>query len=276
VTVTSIAVLVGKAWAVAAVLQLALWAVQQRTRNAGIVDVGWALSFALVIALFATRAAAPAAAWAPIAVVTAAWSLRLGGYLIARGAARAPEDGRYADLRARWASRASPRFFVFFQAQAALTGILSTAFVVPFVAVPWDGGWLRGLGAAISVVGIAGEATADAQLARWRRDPARRGQVCDAGLWRYSRHPNYFFEWCVWLGYAVYGLAFWPYGVIALFPQTLLLCSILFVTGIPPTEAQAIRSKGDAYRAYQSRVSRFIPRPSRRLPAGLRAESSRE
>ncbi|MEO7735913.1 MAG: DUF1295 domain-containing protein, partial [Kofleriaceae bacterium] len=220
------------------------------------------LSFALVVGLFAWRAGAPVAGWAPIAAITIAWSLRLGGYLIARGAARAPEDGRYADLRARWGAGAAPRFFVLFQAQAALTGLLSTAFVVPFLAQPWDSGWLRALGAAISVAGIAGETTADAQLARWKR--AHPGAVCDAGLWRWSRHPNYFFEWCVWLGHAVYGLAFWPYGAIALFPQALLLCSILFVTGIPPTEKQSIASRGDAYRAYQARVSKFVPWPPKR------------
>src|SRR6185295_16436971 len=119
-------------------------------------------------------------------------------------------------LRQRWAPHAASRFFVFFQAQAALTGILSTAFVVPFVAAPWDSGWLRALGAAISVAGIAGEALADAQLARWKRDPSHRGQVCVAGLWAYSRHPNYFFEWCVWVGYAVYGLAFGASGLLGL------------------------------------------------------------
>jgi len=260
--IAQIALRVGEAWAVAAGLQLALWGVQQRTRNAGIVDVGWALSFALVIALFAARAGEPVAGWAPLAVLVAAWSVRLGGYLIARGAARAPEDGRYADLRQRWAPRAAGRFFVFFQAQAALTAILSTAFVVPFVAAPWDGGGLRAIGAALAATGILGEAMADAQLARWRR--TRPGEVCEIGLWRWSRHPNYFFEWCVWFGYAIHGLAFAPYGLIALFPQALLLCSILFVTGIPPTEKQSLRSKGDAFRAYQARVSKFIPWPPKR------------
>ncbi|HEX4423618.1 MAG TPA: DUF1295 domain-containing protein [Kofleriaceae bacterium] len=252
---------VGQAWLLAAGLQFVLWLVQQRTRNAGIVDVGWALSFAPVAALFAARATAPLAAWGPLALLVIVWSVRLGGYLIARGAARLPEEGRYVELRRRWAPRAGSRFFVFFQAQAALTGILSIAFVVPFVAAPWDPGWLRGLGAAITAIGIAGEATADAQLARWKRDPARRAQVCTAGLWGYSRHPNYFFEWCVWLGYAIHGLAFAPWGLIAFVPQALLLCSILFVTGIPPTEKQSLRSRGDAYRAYQARVSKFIPWP---------------
>jgi len=262
--IADLALRVAEAWALAAALQLALWLVQQRTRNAGIVDVGWAASFALVAGLFAWRATAPAAAWAPIAAIVAVWSARLSAYLVARGAVRAPEEGRYADLRRRWGRRASRNLFVFFQAQAALTGLLSTAFVVPFLAAPTGPTWPRALGAAVALTGIAGETLADAQLARWKRDPAHRGRVCDAGLWAWSRHPNYFFEWCVWIGHAIYGLAFLPWGLIALAPQAILLASILWVTGIQPTEMQAIRSKGDAYRAYQRRVSAFVPRPPKR------------
>ena len=261
----AVLVRLAEAWALAAALQLVLWLVQQRTRNAGIVDVGWAVSFALVIALFATRATAPATTWAVLAVIVAVWSLRLGGYLVTRGAARSPEEGRYADLRARWGTAASPKFFVFFQAQAALTGILSTAFVIPFIAGPRDGTLaFRIAGAALSIIGLLGETIADAQLARWRRDPANKGKVCDTGLWSHSRHPNYFFEWCFWLGLAVYGIAFAPAGLIALLGQGIILGSILGVTGIPPTENQALRSKGEAYRAYQARVSRFIPLPPKR------------
>ncbi|MBA3451758.1 MAG: DUF1295 domain-containing protein [Deltaproteobacteria bacterium] len=261
----AVLVRIAEAWALAAVLQLVLWMVQQRTKNAAIVDVGWALSFALVIALFAWRATSCVCGWGVIAAIVVAWSLRLGGYLISRGAARSPEEGRYVDLRARWAPNEGRRFFVFFQAQAALTGLLASAFVVPFIAEPRDGSaWLRALGGAIAIVGILGESISDAQLARFKRDPAHAGQVCDVGLWGFSRHPNYFFEWCVWLGYAVYGLAFGAWGLIALAPQALLLTSILFVTGIPPTEMQSIRSRGDAYRAYQKRVSKFVPWPPKR------------
>jgi len=262
--IRELAIRVAEAWTLAAALQLALWAIQQRTRNAGIVDVGWAASFALVAGLFAWRATAPLAAWAPIAAIVVAWSVRLTAYLVARGAASSPEEGRYVELRRKWAGRASRNFFVFFQAQAALTGLLSTAFAVPFLATPGRLGPLRFLGAAVALAGLLGETLADAQLARWKRDPAHRGQVCDAGLWAYSRHPNYFFEWCVWLGHAIYGLAFWPWGLIALAPQAILLASILWVTGIPPTEAQSIRSRGEAYRAYQRRVSKFVPLPPKR------------
>jgi steroid 5-alpha reductase family enzyme len=254
---------VAEAWALAATLQLVLWLVQQRTKNAGIVDVGWAASFALVVGLFAWRSTQPIAAWGPIAAMVAIWSVRLTGYLVSRGAARSPEEGRYVELRRKWSPREARRFFVFFQAQAALTGVLSTAFVVPFVQAPSDSGLVRWIGVALAGLGILGETRADAQLARWKRDPANQGKVCDTGLWRYSRHPNYFFEWCVWIGYAIYGLSF-PHGFIAIAAQAIIIASIWFVTGIPATEAQAVRSKGDLYRDYQRRVSRLIPRPPQR------------
>ncbi len=245
-------------WAVCATAQAALWLVQQRTKNAGIVDVGWALTFALVVALFALRTHH----LPPLALVTLAWSLRLGAYLIARGAASGAEEGRYADLRARWAPHAARKFFIFFQAQAALTAILSTAFVVPFVRTP-SPEWPLWAGAALSAIGVVGETVADAQLARFKR--AHTGRVCDVGLWAWSRHPNYFFEWCVWLGYAISGFAFAPIGLVALAPQAIILASIFGVTGIPPTEKQALRSKGEAYAEYQRRVSRFVPMPPKRV-----------
>ncbi len=149
-----------------------LWLVQQRTRNAGIVDVGWAGSFAGVAGLFAWRAASPIEAWLPIAVIVTAWSARLTGYLIARGPLARPRRAATPPC-ARSGAAASRRLFVFFQAQAALTGLLSTAFVVPFVATPDGPGWLRAAGATVSAIGILGETIADAQLARWKRDPAQ-------------------------------------------------------------------------------------------------------
>ncbi|HEY0483251.1 MAG TPA: DUF1295 domain-containing protein [Kofleriaceae bacterium] len=259
--IDAVLVRLGEAWLVCAAVQLALWWIQEHTHNAGIVDVGWAGSFTAVAVLFGATASSSAGAFLPIGLAVVLWSTRLAGYLISRGAATGPEEGRYATLRQRWAPRASRRFFVFFQAQAALAAVLASAFVVPFVAEPWDGGALRVLGVGLAVTGVAGEALADAQLAGWKREPSNRGRVCDAGLWRYSRHPNYFFEWCVWIGYAVHGMAFAPWGLIAVVPQAIILGSILGVTGIPPTEIQALRSKGDLYRDYQKRVSKFIPMP---------------
>ncbi len=121
-------------------------------------------------------------------------------------------------------------------------------------------GLLDGIGVVVWLVGLGGEAIADRQLAAFRADPRQRGRVCQAGLWRYSRHPNYFFEWLHWWGYvalAVHSPLWWmPLAGVAAMGYT-----ITRVTGIPPTEAQAIRSRGDAYRAYQRTTSAFVPWP---------------
>jgi steroid 5-alpha reductase family enzyme len=252
------------AWSLVAGLQLALWLVAQRTRNAGIVDVGWAASFTAVIAVFALHARTPVQVFAPMAVVVTAWSVRLAGYLIYRGAASSPEEGRYQELRRRWAPHAGRSFFVFFQAQAALTAVLSVSLVTPFVAAPYPSlTALAWLGTAVAAVGVLGESVADAQLDRFRRAHAGEKKVCDVGLWSTSRHPNYFFEWLVWVGHALHCLAY-PGGWIALSGQAIIFLSIWKVTGIPATEEQALRSRGDAYRRYQETTSVFVPWPQKR------------
>ena len=113
------------------------------------------------------------------------------------------------------------------------------------------------------VVGVVGETVADRQLLAFKRDPANRGRTCRTGLWRTSRHPNYFFEWILWCGFGLLGYAA-PWGWTGLAAPLLILCSIVFVTGIPPTEAQALASRGDDYRAYQRTTSAFVPWPPRR------------
>lgn len=256
-------VLVG--WSFAAALQLVLWLIQQRTRNAAIVDVGWSASFSLLAVWFAIQAQTSFATFAPMAAIIVAWSVRLTVYLIGRGAATGPEEGRYVELRQRWAPHASRSFFIFFQAQAALAAVLAFSFVTPFVHAPYPGfELLRWIGTGLSALGIVGETVADLQLARFRRQHAGQGLVCDVGLWRTSRHPNYFFEWLVWVGHALHCLAY-PVGWVALSGQALIFASIWKVTGIPATEEQALKSRGDAYRAYQKRVSAFFPLPPKRL-----------
>ena len=250
-------------WAAAAALQLALWAYARRVGNWAWVDVGWSASFALGVGVWiAWHGDAP---W-PLAALILAWSLRLAIHLARDRVIGHPEEGRYVELRRRWGrgGDGAGAFFVFYQAQALLAAVLAVAMVVPFVAAPVDDrAALRWVGLAIGVAGLITEAVADAQLAAWKRVPAHRGQVCDVGLWRWSRHPNYFGEWCVWIGYAVYALAY-PWGAIAALGPAIILASIWKVTGIPATEAQALRSRGDAYRRYQAVTSPFVPWPPRR------------
>jgi len=124
-------------------------------------------------------------------------------------------------------------------------------------------GQLEWAGAALWLVAISGEALADAQLSAFKRDAANAGRVCDAGLWRYSRHPNYFFEWLIWVSYFLFACAS-PWGWVGIISPACILYLLLRVTGIPATEEQSLRSRGDAYRRYQERTSPFVPLPMRR------------
>ena len=141
--------------------------------------------------------------------------------------------------------------------QAGLAVLLSAPFLIaaldpqPLSAVEYTaaGLWLAAL---------AGELEADRQLTGFKADPANRGRVCDAGLWRYSRHPNYFFEWIIWVAFSLFAITS-PWGAIGLVSPSLILYFLLRVTGIPATEAQAVRSKGDASRHYQETTSAFVP-----------------
>jgi steroid 5-alpha reductase family enzyme len=243
-----------------AVMFLAVWAVAARIRNAGIVDIAWAGGFSVIASLYA----ALGEGWAPrralIALMTVAWSLRLAGYLYGRVMGEHPkEDGRYVELRRRWAGRnVDLRFLVFFQVQALLDVALSVPMLLASVNTAAAFHPLEWAGAGLWFVAVAGESLADHQLARFRADPVNKGQVCQVGLWHYSRHPNYFFEWLVWCAYFVFAAAS-PWGWLSVYCPLLMLYFLFRVTGIPATEEQAVRTKGDAYREYQRTTSAFVP-----------------
>lgn len=245
-------------WLGAAVFMAALWIWQIRTANAGIVDVGWAFS----IGALAVFAALQSDAWWPRRLVVGAagaiWGGRLAWHLLRDRILGRPEEGRYATLRENWKEHLQPAFFVFFQAQALLAVVLALPF---FLALrqPTPGWTAADLGGVcVWAIGVLGESLADRQLKRFKDDPANRGRSCRAGLWRYSRHPNYFFEWIVWCGMATFALGA-PNGWLACLSPALILFFIFRVTGIPPTEAQALRSRGDDYRRYQRETSVFFP-----------------
>jgi steroid 5-alpha reductase family enzyme len=148
--------------------------------------------------------------------------------------------------------------FCFFQTQAALLVLLSVPFLLAAqnAAPGWHPRELLGL--VLWLLALGGEALADAQLARFKRDPRQRGRVCDVGLWRLSRHPNYFFEWLVWVAFALFASAS-PWGWVSAYCPALMLFFLLKVTGIRYTEDQLLRSKGEAFRKYQQRTSAFVP-----------------
>jgi steroid 5-alpha reductase family enzyme len=118
--------------------------------------------------------------------------------------------------------------------------------------------WHDWLGIGIWLLAFTGEVVSDRQLNRFRRDPANKGKVCQVGLWRYSRHPNYFFEWLHWWAYVLIGIAS-PWWWVTIAGVVVMYVFLTRVTGIPYTEQQAIRSRGDAYRRYQETTNVFFP-----------------
>ena len=241
------------------------WIVQQRTGNSGWVDTIWTFSVGLVGAVAALW---PFSAEAPCRRGNGWWRRwsrpgRCASALhIAVRSAGIHDDPRYAEYARQWGDDAPRQMFVFLQQQAL--GSIPLVFAI-FVAAQLPAAGLRlqdVLGALILFAGIAGEGIADAQLKRFRDDPANKGKVCDAGLWRWSRHPNYFFQWFGWLAYPVIAIApGYPWGFAALLAPVFMFWILNYVTGVPPLEEQMARSRGEAWRAYQSRTSRFFPLP---------------
>ena len=246
------------------ILLAVAWVVQQRTGNSGWVDTIWTFAVGGVGAAAAlwpmAGSALPARQWL-IAALSLVWALRLGLHIAIRTAG-ITDDPRYAAFAAEWGLNAPRRMFIFLQNQAF--GSIPLVFAI-FVAAQTPVAALRTqdfIGVAILLIAIVGEAAADSGLKRFRTNPANTGRVCDVGLWRWSRHPNYFFQWFGWLAYPVIAIdPGYPWGTAALLAPIFMYWILNYITGIPPLEAQMLRSRGDAYRAYQAQTSKFFPLP---------------
>jgi steroid 5-alpha reductase family enzyme len=243
--------------AVAAVM-LILWLIHLPMKNAAIVDAGWAGGLAILAVFYASAGGGyPLRAWVMAAMVSV-WGLRLAFYLLFTRVIGHPEEGRYQELRREWKTNIPLKFLGFFEFQALLCVFLSGPFLFAAVNSSPLLGPLEYAGSGLWVVALIGEIAADTQLSRFKSKPGNRGKLCDVGLWKYSRHPNYFFESLIWIAYALFALGS-PRGWIGILSPLLILYFLLKVTGIPATEAQALRSKGEVYRRYQETTSMFIP-----------------
>lgn len=249
----------------------AAWAIAIRSGKSGWVDAIWS---------FATGAAGVAVTLVPlpgwpqsttrpaiVALLAAIWSIRLGWHIVAR-TLQGGDDPRYAQLRSEWGKDFPRRLFLFLQVQAGAALLLALSiFAAARNPAPQlqIGDWL---GIAILVIAILGEGLADRQLARFRENPANRGKVCDVGLWGFSRHPNYFFEWLGWLAYVAIALDFTgahAWGWVAVSGPLFMYWLLVHVSGIPPLEAHMLKSRGEQFRAYQARVNAFWPGPPRSI-----------
>lgn len=245
--------------AVLAAVSLLFWR-HQAIKNATSIDAWWALGIGVHTAFLAWFADGDPLRRAVVAALVGAWALRLAGHLYFHRVRTGVEDGRYARFRRDWSAAA---FYFLYVAQGVLIYALPFSLLGAFAkrgrfpdaadaaGLVWWAGCLLGV------------ALADRQLARFRANPANRGKTCREGLWGWSRHPNYFFEWLLWCAYIPLAAGS-PYFWAALIGPSLLLFFLLKVSGVPPTEAQALASRGDDYRDYQKRTSVFFPLPPKR------------
>src|SRR4051794_13442234 len=229
------------------ILMAGAWLVRERTGNSGWVDTIWTFSLGLVgagAALWPVAGAAPNARQWLVAGLVAIWSLRLGTHIAIRTAG-ITDDPRYAAFAKEWGVDSPRKMFVFLQNQGF--GSIPLVFAI-FVAARLPGDALRlqdYLGAAILLAGIAGEALADRQLKTFRSDPTNKGLVCDIGMWRGPRHPNYFFEWFGGLLYPVIALSYaYPWSLAALLAPLFMYGILRHVPGFPPLEEQMLKSRG--------------------------------
>lgn len=240
-------------------MMLVCWAFSEKIRNAGIVDILWAASYGLLALVFAMTLPGLADRRMLLLAAVLPWSFRLASYLFQRFKREFPhEDGRYRAMRDAWKEKACMNMLWVFLFQGFLIIVLS----IPLAVIAADSTpQLRTtdyIGAALCLFGFAGEWVADHQLSVFKHVPENKGKVCTAGLWNYSRHPNYFFEWLVWVG--IYTMAInSPGGIFTVFAPALMLFLLTKVSGVKMTEEQAAKSRGEAYVLYTKTTSPFVP-----------------
>lgn len=253
----------GAAVAVAA-LMVGTWLVSLVLRNASIVDITWGLGFVVVAWVSALRADAASGAASVLVAMVTVWGLRLGVYLFWRNHGNG-EDYRYVAMRRRWGKR----FWLIslatvFVLQGALMWIVSLPVQVAHVGDARDGalaGVALVIGLALYAIGLLFEVVGDAQLARFKADPTNEGKVMRSGLWRYTRHPNYFGDACVWWGVGIVAQAvtgtWW-----ALLGPLVMNILLLRVSGVALLE-RSLRKRKPDYAEYVRTTSAFVPRPPR-------------
>ncbi len=245
------------------------WRVQEVTRNTGWIDVFWTFGVGSVsvIASLVPLSSDPLSPSRRImvAALVALWSFRLGRHILLR-TTTVGDDPRYRRWIVQWGADARRRMFWHLQTQAAVGLLFATAVILAAHNAHPRLHIQDLVGFVVLILAIIGESIADRQLRHFKADPTQRGKICDIGLWAWSRHPNYFFEWMCWLAYPVIAIDLSgdnPYGWLALAAPACMYWILMYVSGIPPLEEHMLITHGDTFRAYQRRTSAFVPLPPR-------------
>jgi steroid 5-alpha reductase family enzyme len=231
-----------------------VWLLYRVTKNPSIVDVAWAAGLTVSGLIYLWSEPVNLRLFV-ISGLLLIWGLRLGGYLWFTRIRKSIIDKRYIKLSENWKIAKSLGFFLNFQLQGLFILIISIVFLFAVTGTGQTLSWVDGLGVWLVVTGIIGETIADQQLYHFKKQQL--GNVCDLGLWKYSRHPNYFFEWIVWCGFTIFGLQH-NVGCLGIVSPLLLYLIMTKITG-PLTEAVSIASRGEAYLAYQRTTPQFFP-----------------
>lgn len=257
---TSLFAMVGASFLLIMGMMVILWIYYCFNKNAGIVDLGWTACFIVAVWSYFTLGEGYLPRKLLIALMVTLWAGRLLWYLAKRYNAKI-EDPRYTAMIQGWGKKhVDLKVLMMFLLQGLIALGLSFTFLIICMNERPTWSYWEGWGLIIWFLGTWGETVADAQKEAFRSNPANAGKTCNIGLWRYSRHPNYFFEWVIWVGFFLFALGS-PFGWITIFAPAAMLYLLLYISGVPLAEEQALRTKGNEYRAYQMRTSTFVPWP---------------
>lgn len=241
------------------ILVILTWLYAIKIKNFSIIDSVWSYSFFIHATIFYFLGDGFWIRKLILSLMLGIWSLRLGTYLTKRIYQHHPlEDSRYLGLRAEYGENFKFRFFLFFLMQAFSVSLLTFPFIHSYQNKINSINNYEILGASLWFFSLIGESIADKQIHTFRINPKNHGEVCNIGLWKYSRHPNYFFESLIWWGYflTLMGTDHLWWGI---YSPLIILFLLLKVTGVPPSEVQSLKSRGEKYRRYQEKTSMFIP-----------------
>lgn len=242
------------------VLFFILWIIHIFLNNAGVVDVGWGMGFIILSGIYSWMGQGFNFRNTLYFILVSLWGLRIVFFLLKRLVKEGYEDRRYQKIRKDWGGNMTLKFFFFFEFQALLEVILAVPFLIVSLNPSDNFTIMEFLGSFIFIGALLGETIADEQLQRFKSDARNKGKVCDVGLWRFSRHPNYFFEWLIWVGFFIFALGS-SMGWLGIISPVIMYYLLNYVSGVPLAEEQSLQSRGDAYRQYQKRTSVFFPMP---------------
>ncbi len=246
-------------------LMISLWLISLKLRFLSAVDLFWSLGLGALVAWHFRNLQSFSTLVSIALGLFFFWNIRLSAHLFLRLKELYPkEDSRYETLKASWNRGYALNTFAYFQFQALTIAALPLPFALLRHNIPHDLTFVFCMGIFLSILGIAGESLADWQLSAFKKLNSTKNVICRTGLWKYSRHPNYFFEWITWCGFGFMGFSS-GYGALSLLSPLVMFVLLNFVSGIGPSEKQSIKRHGEEYLDYKTSTSSFFLWPPKKI-----------